>query len=155
MKLFDEHVKDGERRRTENKNNGRIVQRCHRCVALVQLYAFGPSPSSETPPTRLEGQKFAGELNSTVGDTGKLVPNRPSRRPVHSLRLALRTTVVCAHRDPSGEARTTNIRWRAQLRGRQHRQRHRSNCLAETNVWTVSARRSTWSNTKNLGNAPV
>ena len=29
----------------------RIVRRCYRRVALVRLYAFWPSPPSETPPT--------------------------------------------------------------------------------------------------------
>ena len=35
---------------TENKNNGRIVRRYDRRVALEQLYAFWPFAPTETPP---------------------------------------------------------------------------------------------------------
>ena len=68
---FGERLKAGETRRIEEKNNGRIVQRCYRRVALVRLYAFVLSPPSETPPTRL-GQRFhrCRSLNSAAGNIG-------------------------------------------------------------------------------------
>ena len=61
---FGERLKAGDTRRTEKKDNGRIVQRRDRRVALVQLYAPVSFPPSETPWRR----KFARELKSAVGD---------------------------------------------------------------------------------------
>ena len=52
-------------------NRRRINRQYDRRVALLQLYAFGPSPPSETPPTGPERRKFAGALNSAVGVIGK------------------------------------------------------------------------------------